>query len=253
MKELKFNLLNALNMLAQLESNQFKSKAYKNAYWTLSKVDESEIESKSNFTYLPGVGKGISDKIIEYRETGKIDKLVVLMAEKGTEISSKDYKVRKGFITKRISLSHADMIIKSLGIKESDSLMFVGSYRRKLNNIADIDLLTFTDPEYWETVGKLSENNALTLLVSGSEKSSFRYNNPENTQIDVNCGSHGWKGTQLIHHTGSKEFNIKLRGIAKSLGYKLNQYGLDGFHGNLSSELDVFNALNIEYIEPWNR
>lgn len=253
MKELKFNLLNAMNMLAQLETNQFKSRAYKSAYWTLSKVEESELESKSNFTYLPGIGKGISDKIIEYRDSGRIGKLVALMAEKGTELPEKDYKVRKGFTSKRIPLGYADRIAKGLGIVESDDLAFVGSYRRRPNSIADLDLLAFTEDMYWNTVGRLSEIPELTLLVSGSEKSSFRYNNPEATQIDINCGAHGNKWTQLLHHTGSKESNIRLRGIAKSKGWSLNQYDLNGYSGSINSEEDIFTALGVNYVKPEDR
>lgn len=253
MENLKFNLLNAMSMLSQLESNQFKSRAYKSAYWTLSKVSEEDLSQKASFTYLPGIGKGISDKIIEYRTSGRIGKLVALMAEKVTELPEKDYKVRKGYISKRIPLAYADKIATSLGIEETDYVSFVGSYRRRVNSIADLDLLAFDEVTYWDIVGMLSENPNLTLLVSGGEKSSFRYNNPENTQIDVNNGSHGNKWTQLLHHTGSKESNIRLRGIAKSKGWSLNQYGLNGYNGDINSEEDIFTALGVPYVSPENR
>jgi DNA polymerase (family 10) len=253
MENLKFNLLNAMNMLAQLESNQWKSKAYRNAYFVLSKVDEEDLKTKSSFTYLPGIGSGISDKIIEYRETGRIGKLVALLAEKGTELPSNEYKVRKGYISKRISHAQATKIAKDLGIEESYDLMIVGSYRRHSDNIADLDLLAFTEEAYWEEVGRLAEMPDLVLLVSGEEKSSFKYKNPENTQIDVNNGSHGNKWTQLLHHTGSRDSNIRLRGIAKKLGYMLNQYELKGYQGTIDSEEDIFKALKVPYVEPQNR
>lgn len=253
MKDLKFNLLNAFNMLSQLETNQWKSRAYRNAYYVLSKVSEDDLESKSSFTYLPGVGSSISSKIIEYRETGRIGKLVALMAEKGTELPATEYKVRKGYTSKRISYIQAKKIADSLGIVESENLMIVGSYRRKSNSIADIDLLAFSEQAYWDEVGRLSEIPDCVLLVSGSEKTSFRYNNPGMTQIDVNNGSHGNKWTQLLHHTGSKESNIRLRGIAKKLGYTLNQYDLNGYPGSIESEEDIFNALGVPYVSPENR
>lgn len=240
-------------MLSQLESNQWKSRAYKNAGFTLGKVPEEDLASKDSFTYLPGIGKSISDKILEYRETGRIGKLVALMAEKGTELSASEYKVRKGYTSKRIPYAQAQKIAKSLGIVESNDLMIVGSYRRKSNAIADLDLLAFTEDAYWTEVGRLSEIPDCVLLVSGGEKSSFRYNNPEMTQIDVNNGSHGNKWTQLLHHTGSKDSNVRLRGIAKKLGYSLNQYALNGYSGEIKSEEDIFTALNIPYVAPENR
>jgi len=240
-------------MLSQLETNQWKSKAYRNAYFVLSKVDEKDLETKPSFTYLPGIGSGISDKIIEYRETGRIGKLVALLAERGTELPPNEYKVRKGYVSKRISYKDAQRIAKNLGIKESDDLMIVGSYRRKSDHIADLDLLAFTEQAYWDEVGRLSEMPDCVLLVSGEEKSSFRYSNPEATQVDVNNGSHGNKWTQLLHHTGSKDSNIRLRGIAKKLGYMLNQYELKGYSGDVESEEDIFTALGVPYVEPENR
>jgi DNA polymerase/3'-5' exonuclease PolX len=249
MGNLKFNLLNAMSMLSQLETNTWKSKAYKNAYYILSKVDESDLETKDNFTYLPGIGSGISSKIVEYRDTGRISKLVALMAERGTELPENEYKVRKGYVSKRLPYDRITKILNELNIVDSDDLMVVGSYRRQSNSIADIDLLAFTEQAYWDEVGRLSEIPGCILLVSGSEKTSFRYNNPENTQVDVNM-AHGNKWTQLLHHTGSKDSNIRLRGIAKKLGYTLNQYGLNGYNGEINSEVDIFNALGVPYVDP---
>lgn len=253
MSNLKDNVLNALNMLSQLETNQWKSRAYKNAYYTISNLTEEDIKIRSKFSDLPGIGKGISDKIIEYRDTGKIDKLIVLMAERGKDFPESMYKVRKGYTSKRIQLYQAQKIVKDLGIKESDNLMLVGSYRRKSSNIADIDLLAFTNGVYWSEVGRLSELPECTLLISGDKKTSFRYNNPELTQIDVNNGSEGNKWCQLLHHTGSKESNIRLRGIAKSKGLTLNQYYLEGWKGIIRSEQDIFNALDVPYVKPEDR
>lgn len=253
MEDLKFNVLNAIYMLSQLESNKWKAKAYKNAYFVLSNVSEEDMKSKSNFTYLPGVGNSISSKIIEFRETGRIGKLVALLAERGTELPGSQYKVRKGYTSKRITYTQASRIASTLGISESDELMLVGSYRRKSNTIADLDILAFTEEAYWKEVGRLSEMPDCILLVSGSEKTSFRYNNPEQTQVDVNNGSHGNKWTQLLHHTGSKDSNIRLRGIAKKLGYTLNQYGLNGYNGLIDSEESIFNVLGVTYVLPEDR
>ena len=172
------------------------------------------------------------------------------MAERGTELPENEYKVRKGYVSKRLPYNRITKILNELNIVDSDDLMVVGSYRRQSDSIADIDLLAFTDQAYWDEVGRLSEIPGCVLLVSGSEKTSFRYNNPENTQIDVNNGSHGNKWTQLLHHTGSKDSNIRLRGIAKKLGYTLNQYGLNGYNGEINSEVDIFNALGVPYVDP---
>ncbi|NLC44752.1 MAG: PHP domain-containing protein, partial [Clostridiales bacterium] len=54
--------------------------------------------------------------------------------------------------------------------------------------------------------------------------------------------------------TGSKEHNTKMRHIAKSMGLKMNEYGLfrDEENENIpcSSEEDLFKALGMDYIAP---
>jgi DNA polymerase/3'-5' exonuclease PolX len=64
----------------------------------------------------------------------------------------------------------------------------------------------------------------------------------------------------LLYATGSKQFNIRMRGIAKRMGYVLNQYGLYKLPINpnstplpVNSEKDFFKILEIPYIPPPNR
>jgi len=56
----------------------------------------------------------------------------------------------------------------------------------------------------------------------------------------------------LMYFTGSKDHNVALRGRAKKMGYKLNEYGL--FRGQtptrLKDEAAVFAKLGLAFIEP---
>ncbi len=56
----------------------------------------------------------------------------------------------------------------------------------------------------------------------------------------------------LMYFTGSKEHNVRLRGIAKKLGLKLNEYGL--FHGDkpvaADSEEQVYERLGLSLCPP---
>ena len=62
------------------------------------------------------------------------------------------------------------------------------------------------------------------------------------------------KYTMLLYSTGSKNFNIRMRVIAKKQNYILNQTGLYKLPSKtliiVSSEQDIFNKLNIKYILP---
>ena len=63
----------------------------------------------------------------------------------------------------------------------------------------------------------------------------------------------------LMHFTGSGDFNQKMRLHAKSLGYKLSEYGLVSTKSGklldfpINSEQSIFEALLLKYIPPENR
>lgn len=60
--------------------------------------------------------------------------------------------------------------------------------------------------------------------------------------------------TALLYFTGSGEFNKVMRNIAKDKGYKLSEYGLyklsTGDKILINSEEEVFEILNMDYLEP---
>ncbi|HOB60377.1 MAG TPA: PHP domain-containing protein, partial [Methanoregulaceae archaeon] len=61
-------------------------------------------------------------------------------------------------------------------------------------------------------------------------------------------------GSMLLYLTGSKAFNIKLREIAISRGYKLNEYGIedrsDGSLWEFSTEAELLSFLGLDYVVP---
>jgi DNA polymerase beta len=62
--------------------------------------------------------------------------------------------------------------------------------------------------------------------------------------------------TALLYFTGSGEFNQKMRSIALSMGYTLNEYRLLNEKNKpftVRSEKDIFEYLNMEYLEPRER
>jgi len=58
--------------------------------------------------------------------------------------------------------------------------------------------------------------------------------------------------TSLLFMTGSKQFNIKMRKIAKKMNYKLNEYGLylNSKKIKIKCEKDIFKKLNMKFIQP---
>jgi DNA polymerase (family 10) len=85
------------------------------------------------------------------------------------------------------------------------------------------------------------------------------YFREKNIKIDIFYTTKDALPYALLHYTGSKNFNIRVRSHAKSLGYKLNQYGLfDVKTGNQiiiskASEKTILKKLGITYKEPHER
>ena len=78
-------------------------------------------------------------------------------------------------------------------------------------------------------------------------------------RIDIRYVSYKSYYPALLYFTGSGEYNKKMRGVAESLGYLLNEYGLYKLDGNkkklinVKSEKDIFDKLGMEYLEPEKR
>ena len=79
-------------------------------------------------------------------------------------------------------------------------------------------------------------------------------------RIDIKYMPYNSYYTSILHYTGSNDFNINIRRIAKKKGYKLSEHGFFKQTANgkqkeikINSEKQVFDILDLEYVEPINR
>jgi len=150
-----------------------------------------------------------------------------------------------------------------------------GSYRRGASDCGDIDILvthaSFTSNESIEKlqimskiIEELKVSKILvedgTLTPSAIKKfmgaCKLFKNDSKSRRLDIRLAIVDSYPTSLMYFTGSKEFNLRMRSKAISLGYMLNEYGL--FDGNkkpfaIKTELDIFKILDETYIEPSSR
>jgi DNA polymerase/3'-5' exonuclease PolX len=68
------NIADQLEMLADIEENYHKSSAYQNAADTIRKLP-FEVTNGTELLKIPGIGRGIANKIDEYIVTGEIKKI----------------------------------------------------------------------------------------------------------------------------------------------------------------------------------
>lgn len=166
--------------------------------------------------------------------------------------------------------------------KIDNDLIFTiaGSYRREKDFSNDIDiLLSHTDYKTKKSV-KDSDINFLQIFVENLIEKKMIVDNLTDTdngtkymgfsklprkkirRIDVRFVPYESYHSALLYFTGSYQLNTDMRKIAKSLGYKLNEYGLfkikkDGTTSKKSvkikSENDIFKKLKLDYLEPKER
>ncbi|PQO47078.1 DNA polymerase/3'-5' exonuclease PolX [Blastopirellula marina] len=138
------------------------------------------------------------------------------------------------------------------GIKQ---LQFAGSYRRGKETVGDIDILvTAKSPD--TAMDRLNEFPELSEVIArGDTKMSIRLDN--NMQVDLRVVPEESYGAALVYFTGSKEHNVKIRGIAKQHGMKINEYGVfrvekDGSEQYVAgkTEEDVYKALDLPWFPP---
>jgi DNA polymerase (family 10) len=128
----------------------------------------------------------------------------------------------------RMRLGQAEAIVETLLAELADvpglrSIQPAGSFRRRRETIGDLDLLAETDrPE--ELVERFTSLGSVeSVIAKGPHKAAVRL--LRGPQVDLMIMPPGEAGTYLIHFTGSKEHNVKLRGMARDKGWSLSEKG----------------------------
>lgn len=147
--------------------------------------------------------------------------------------------------------------IRSNGIKIKT--IIVGGLRRKSEFVKDIDLLVLLDKN--QKLGQISFTNNIQIIsqsADGPKKKSFKLMITDNIiALDLFTCLKSDKPFAMLHHTGSKIFNIKARVHANKLGLKLNQYGIFKSDKKISkkfkSERAILSYLGVKYLTPKER
>lgn len=183
------------------------------------------------------------------------------------KIPRKETNAIKKYLNKIVSKIDSDLTVT-----------FCGSYRREKPLSNDIDILLTHNKVSTSKDIKTKPNN-LIKLVKVLKKNRFivddltnknyqaKYmgycrliNNPVR-RVDIRYVPYESYYTALMYFTGSGAFNRRVRALAESLGYMLNEYGLYKLDKNtlrkkkmkIKSEKDIFEILGLEYLSPNKR
>jgi DNA polymerase (family X) len=141
-----------------------------------------------------------------------------------------------------------------------------GSFRRRRETVADLDMLVETDrPD--EVIARLHESPWVEQVggnggrPGGATRTTVQL--LHGPQLDLMTMPTGAAGTYLVHFTGSAEHNVRLRAIARDRGWSLSEHGFvrldekgEPLTGALAerrtfeTEAEVYDFLGLPFIPP---
>lgn len=127
-----------------------------------------------------------------------------------------------------------------------------GSLRRGRDTVRDLDLLAISTSPAKVMDRFVALPHVAQVQAHGRTKSSIR--TAAGVQVDLRVVPPESFGAALVYFTGSKQHNVKIRGVAKALGLLVNEYGVfreqTGRRVAGRTELEVYRALGMPWIPP---
>ena len=159
----------------------------------------------------------------------------------------------------RILWASADKIVLRLRefmstCKQVKQLEFAGSYRRGKETVGDLDILvdSTNSDAVMDHFAKFEE--ITSVIVRGETKMSVRLENE--FQVDLRVVPKKSFGAALQYFTGSKDHNVLIRGRAKKMDLKINEWGVYDTSSDEEkwiagkTEADVYETLDLPYFQP---
>jgi len=137
------------------------------------------------------------------------------------------------------------------------AIVVAGSYRRRRETVADIDLLVET--EHPAKVIEAIQESAWVERIGGHDGRTGGQRTTvqllRGPQVDLMTMPAGAGGTYLIHFTGSAAHNVRLREMARDQGWSLSEYGFTSLDDEtvrktFTTEAEAYAFLGLPFIEP---
>src|SRR5881409_3764273 len=137
----------------------------------------------------------------------------------------------------------------------TERIAIAGSLRRCRETIGDVDIVVGADDAAPIMGAFVRAPTVQGVLARGDTKSSVVVD--RGLQIDLRVVPPSSYGAALLYFTGSKEHNVRLRGLALRRKLLLNEYGLyrvgaeaRGQEIASKTEQDIYAALDMDFIAP---
>ena len=236
----------------------------------LDELREEIPKSVLDLLRIPGLGPKKAAAVFHELGIATLDELK-LACEQGRVRKLKGFgeKTEKAILggisiaeaaNQRMMWAEADAIAQPLlaHLKTCPSIEKIdlaGSYRRRRETVGDLDILVVSK-DFDQVMDRLGEfEDVASVIGRGDTKMSVRLES--GLQVDLRVVPQESFGAALQYFTGSKEHNVVVRGIAKKMGLRVNEYGVyrvdengDQQYVAGESEQAVYAALGLPLFPP---
>jgi len=284
------NVFSELRDYHKALGNIHQYRSYKNFVNKLSVNYTNNIDDIKN---MEGVGKGILNKVNEFKKNGKIkiledmkkNKKIKAMLELqsvfGIGIVLSKKLVEDGIYTidqlnksnikltttQKFGLKHYKELKEKIKYKDAlkykkiiedklnKKVILSGGFRMGKQLSKDLDLIVVGGDN--RDIDKLKDI-IMEIIEKGKHKVLFfaKFKN-KIIHIDLLFAPKNRLGTFLLYFGSGEGFSRKIRKIAREKGYKLNEFGLysieDGKEYTFEDEEGIFKFLGVDYLEPSSR
>src|SRR5256885_876972 len=203
------------DMLDILGEDTFRSLSYQRAARQLESLTENveDLVRAGRVDQIPGIGRALAEKIVEYVTTGRIAYYDELRAKFPPGVL--DLLKVRGLGPKKVKI-----LWQQLGITDLDTLK-AAAEKHLLRRVKGF--------------GEKTEENILRTI-----------------QVDLRILDPDSWGAGLQYFTGSKDHNIRLRTMAERRGLKMNEYGVFRDDQRIAGETEesMYSSLELAWIPP---
>src|SRR5438445_8335 len=233
-------VLDEIGDLIELKGeNVFRAVTYRAAARAIRDLREplSKLVEEKRLKEIPKVGPSVAEAIEQLVTTGRSKRHEELQAA-----------VPPGLLT----LLRVPGVGPATG---AERISIAGSLRRYRETIGDVDVVVASESAAPIMEAFVRGPTVERILAQGETKSSVVVS--RGLQIDLRVVPPASYGAALLYFTGSKEHNVRLRGLALRRKLLLNEYGLyrvgaeaRGQEIAAETEEDVYGALGLDWIPP---
>src|SRR5437667_4858492 len=219
---------------------------------------------------VPGVGPATARTIYDHLKITSIDELeeaakdhrllqlpkIQAKTEENILKSIAALKQRTGRpLLQEAGAARNEMVAYLRAATGAERISIAGSLRRYRETIGDVDIVVASESAAPIMEAFVRGPTVERILAQGETKSSVVVS--RGLQIDLRVVPPASYGAALLYFTGSKEHNVRLRGLALRRKLLLNEYGLyrigaeeRGQEIASITEEDVYSALEMDFIPP---